>query len=319
MTQHEHPSNVTADHAYALLTSDLNTLLGQAKEVHSRSADRDIQKCVLLSIKTGACPEDCGYCSQSARYDTGLQRENLLELDQVKDQARKAREAGASRFCMGAAWRDVPQGKQFEKVLDMISAVADEGLEVCCTLGMASESQLHQMKEAGLTAYNHNLDTSREYYPKIISTRTYDDRLNTLRAARKAGVQLCCGAILGMGESIRDRASVLAELANMNPPPESVPINLLVPIEGTPLENAKEVPFEEFLRTIAVARILMPTTRVRLSAGRNHLSQDEQRLCMEAGANSIFFGEKLLTTENVDPALDNNMLAGMTTQESLNV
>jgi biotin synthase len=281
-----------------------------AKRLHQKYAKPDIQKCVLLSIKTGGCPEDCGYCSQSAHYKTSTEPQALMPKEDILQQARLAKKVGASRFCMGTAWRQIPseQDEKFQRVVDVIHQVSELGMEVCCTLGMATESQLKKLKEAGLTAYNHNLDTSREFYPSVTSTRTYDDRLITLRAAREAGVQLCSGGILGLGEGIADRASLLRELAGFNPHPESVPVNLLVPIEGTPMEKNEAVPFEDFLRTIAVARILMPMSRVRLSAGRNQLTEEQQKLCFEAGANSIFYGERLLTAENVAPEIDDKLL-----------
>lgn len=291
----------TTDEVHALLTSPLDELLRRAAETHAKYGAQDVQQCMLLSVKTGACPEDCGYCSQSAHFKTKLQPEALMDVDSVLATAREAKEGGATRFCMGAAWREVPPetDRRFDAMLKMISGVAELGLEVCCTLGMAKESQLRKMREAGLTAYNHNLDTSREHYANVITTRTYDDRLETIRAAQRAGVQVCCGGILGLGESVRDRAAMLAELAALDPHPESVPVNLLVPIEGTPLQGAAPVPFEEFLRVVAAARILMPKSRVRLSAGRNTLSEAEQMMCFSVGANSIFVGEKLLTAPNV--------------------
>lgn len=292
--------NWTKEEAFGLLTGPMEPLLARAKQVHSEYAQKDVQQCQLLSIKTGACPEDCGYCAQSARFKTAVKPEALMDVATVVETARNAAANGASRFCMGAAWRQAPSDRRFEAVLEMIEGVAATGMEVCCTLGMATEDQLRKMKEAGLTAYNHNLDTSREHYADVITTRTYDDRLATLSAARRAGVQVCCGGILGLGENIPDRASFLVELANMDPHPESVPINLLVAVEGTPLQDAAAVPFEEFLRCVATARIMMPRSRVRLSAGRNTLSQEEQLRCFEAGANSIFVGEKLLTTPNVE-------------------
>jgi len=303
--------NWTTDEVLAVLTQPLPELLARAEALHEQYADHDVQQCKLLSVKTGACPEDCGYCSQSAHFKTELPVEPLLAVERVKEEAKAAKADGATRFCMGAAWRDIPKDRRFDNILEMIKGVAAEGLEVCATLGMASPEQLQKMGEAGLTAYNHNLDTSREHYSKIITTRTYDDRLATLKAARRAGVQLCSGGILGMGESERDRAAMLAELAGFNPHPESVPINLLVPIAGTPLENAPPIPFESFLRTVATARVVMPESRVRLSAGRNTLSDEEQRQCFKAGANSIFVGEKLLTTENVPWETDRATLASL--------
>ena len=306
----------TTEEVFGVMTGPLAPLLANARAIHERHADKDIQRCVLLSVKTGNCPEDCGYCSQSAHFKTEVNPEALLPEQQVLDAAEQAVAQGATRFCMGAAWRSIPPvgDARFERILKMIRGVSNLGLEVCCTLGMAEPEQLLQMREAGLTAYNHNLDTSREHYPKIISTRTYDDRLETLKAARACGVQLCSGGILGMGESLTDRAALLAELACFDPHPESVPINLLVPIEGTPLEGNPAVPFEEFLRCVATARIAMPRTRVRLSAGRNTLSQEQQLQCFSAGANSIFMGEKLLTTPNVPIEKDRKLYEAVVRQ-----
>lgn len=301
----------TQAEVHALLTGPLEPLIARAKQMHARYAAQDVQQCQLLSIKTGACPEDCGYCSQSAHFKTTIKPEALMDVDRVLETAREAKAQGASRFCMGAAWRKAPGDKRFEAVLEMIRGVADMKMEVCCTLGMATEDQLRQMKEAGLTAYNHNLDTSREHYEKVITTRTYDDRLETLANARRAGVQVCCGGILGLGENNQDRAAFLTELATMDPHPESVPVNLLVPIEGTPLQDTPPVPFEEFLRAVATARVLMPKSRVRLSAGRNTLTEEQQRECFAAGANSIFVGEKLLTAPNVDWDQDLRMVESL--------
>ncbi len=298
----------TQQEIYGLLTSPLEELTSRAQEIHKKYSRTDIQQCQLMSIKTGACPEDCGYCSQSAHFETDLASEPLLPVEKVVDAAKRAKAVGASRFCMGAAWRDIPQDQRFENVLKMIEGVAATGMEVCCTLGMANGEQLKRMKTAGLTAYNHNIDTSREYYPHIVTTRTFAERIETLHMAREAGVQLCSGGILGMGETIWDRAGMLMELSSFNPHPESVPINLLVPIEGTPLENSKPVPFEEFLAVVSVARILMPQSRVRLSAGRNTLTSDQQKQCFLAGANSIFVGERLLTAPNVDRDFDMSLL-----------
>lgn len=300
----------TAEEAYSILTLPWDELGSRARRVHEEFAEKDVQRCQLLSIKTGGCPEDCGYCSQSAHFKTDIALEPLLSVEKVVSAAKTAKDCGATRFCMGAAWRDIPEDSRFDAVLKMIRGVADTGLEVCCTLGMATEWQLQEMGRAGLTAYNHNLDTSREHYKNIITSRTYDDRLETLKSARRAGVQLCTGGILGLGETVKDRASLLAELASFNPHPESVPINLLVPIRGTLLETAKPVPFDDFVRTIATARILMPRSRVRLSAGRNTLSQEEQLECFRVGANSIFIGEKLLTAPNVALEKDEEMLSG---------
>jgi len=297
----------TPEEILSLMTGPLDSLLEQARQTHLRYAAQDVQQCKLLSVKTGACPENCGYCSQSAHFKTDLSTEPLLTVDKVLAAATQAKSEGATRFCLGAAWRQIPEGERFDRILKMIGGVAELGMEVCCTLGMANQDQLKRMKDAGLTAYNHNLDTSREHYPKVVTTRTYDDRIQTLQAARKAGVQLCCGGILGLGESLRDRAAMLAELASFNPHPESVPINLLVPIEGTPLQNPSPVPFEEFLRMVATARIVMPESRVRLSAGRASLTEEQQLACFRAGANSIFVGEKLLTTPNVSAERDERL------------
>src|SRR5436305_9573721 len=267
--------------------------------------------CRLLSIKTGGCPEDCAYCPQSAHYQTGVERQQLLEVDEVMIAARSAKADGATRFCMGAAWRQAPQGKEFESVLASVRAVAALGMEVCCTLGMLTEMQAQQLKEAGLTAYNHNLDTSPEFYSSIITTRVYDDRLKTLAAVRKAGITVCCGGVLGMGEREADRIGLLQQLATLNPHPESVPINMLVRVAGTPLANMPELDPLEMVRAIATARILMPASRVRLAAGRKQLSPEAVTLCFLAGANSIFVGEKLLTTPNPGPDEDEQLLQSL--------
>ncbi|HSI09373.1 MAG TPA: biotin synthase BioB [Rariglobus sp.] len=274
-------------------------LLFRAQEIHRKHQDpAGVQLCTLQSIKTGRCPEDCKYCPQSSRYSTGLEPEPLMETASILDAAKAARAGGASRFCMGAAWREVRDGAQFNSVLETVKGVSDLGLEVCCTLGMLREDQAKRLKESGCTVYNHNLDTSREYYPEIIGTRTYDDRLNTIAAVRRAGLQVCSGGIMGLGETADDRLKLLVELASISPQPDSVPINALVPVPGTPLaDNAKVDPFD-FVRVIAIARILMPKTMVRLSAGRTEMSDELQALCFMAGANSIFLGEKLLTTPN---------------------
>jgi len=274
-------------------------LMYRAQNVHREFHDPlEVQRCTLLSIKTGGCPEDCAYCPQSAHYQTGVEDEELLELDNVLRAARKAKEGGSTRFCMGAAWREVADGPEFDRVLDMVRGVAGIGLEVCCTLGMMTPDQARRLKEAGLYAYNHNLDTSEDFYKKIISTRSYGERLETLRVARQAGITLCSGGILGMGEGLDDRLSMLEVLAGMNPHPESVPINNLVQVPGTPMEGLEAVKPMEMIRMIATARILMPEARVRLSAGRLELSLEAQALCFLAGANSIFTGDKLLTTSN---------------------
>jgi biotin synthase len=280
-------------------------LIHRAQTVHREQfGDNKVQLCSLLSVKTGGCPEDCAYCPQAARYQTGVEAEPLMEVREVVAAARKAREAGATRFCMGAAWREVKDGPQFDRVLEMVRGVKRLGLEACCTLGMLSADQAVRLKEAGLDAYNHNLDTSREKYGDIITTRAYEDRLRTLQNVRRAGITVCCGGILGMGESIDDRCELLRTLAALDPQPESVPINALVPVAGTPLAGMAKVPTLEMVRSIATARILMPRALVRLSAGRQQLSEEAQLLCMLAGANSVFFGEKLLTTGNPAYAQD---------------
>lgn len=285
-------------------------LIFRAQEVHRRHHDpAGIQLCTLQSVKTGRCPEDCSYCPQSAHYETGLAAEPLLATEPILASARAARAGGASRFCMGAAWREVRDGPQFESVLASVRGVAALGLEVCCTLGMLTGGQAARLKEAGCTVYNHNLDTSREYYPEIISSRSYDDRLATLASVREAGLQVCSGGILGMGESVEDRLKLLRELAALDPQPDSVPINALIPVPGTPM--AKQAPVDpfEFVRIIATARILMPRAMVRLSAGRTTMTDECQALCFIAGANSIFLGEKLLTTPNPDRNEDLGLLA----------
>lgn len=270
---------------------------------------REVQQCTLLSIKTGGCPEDCKYCSQSSRFETEVKAEKLMEVEAVLDNARMAKSAGSTRFCMGAAWRGVSQvgPRQFNRVLDMVSQIRDMGLEVCATLGMLNAEQAAALKKAGLTAYNHNLDTSREYYPHIITSRVYDDRLNTLAVVRDAGISVCCGGIIGLGEAHEDRVSLLHTLATLPEHPESVPVNALVANKGTPLEDAETVPIWDLCRMIATTRIVMPRTMVRLSAGRVSLSESEQALCFMAGANSIFTGDKLLTTPNPDFSADSAM------------
>jgi biotin synthase len=284
-------------------------LVDRARAVHRESfAASEVQLCSLLSVKTGGCPEDCAYCPQAARYHTGVEAEPLLSTGTVLAAARKARAAGATRFCMGAAWREVKDGAPFDRVLDMVRGVRELGLEACCTLGMLTPDQARRLKDAGCTAYNHNLDTSREAYGSIITTRTYDDRLRTLRAVREAGITVCSGGIIGMGESIDDRCDLLRELAAQDPHPESVPVNLLVRVAGTPLAERPPVPAMEMVRMIATARILMPRAMVRLSAGRLQMSEEAQLLCMMAGANSIFFGDKLLTTGNPGYASDMALL-----------
>jgi biotin synthase len=286
-------------------------LVYRAQTVHRATfGEPEVQLCSLLSIKTGGCPEDCAYCPQSARYQTGVKAERLMETGDVLDAARKARAAGATRFCMGAAWREVKDGSQFDRVLAMVRGVRALGMEACVTLGMLTPDQARRLKEAGLSAYNHNLDTSAEFYGEIIATRDYDDRLRTLAAVRAAGISVCSGGILGMGESVDDRCELLRTLANQEVHPESVPINALVAVPGTPLEHQKPVSPVEMARAIATARILMPAAMVRLSAGRMQMSQEAQLLCMMAGANSLFFGEKLLTTGNPEYAADMALLEG---------
>ncbi|MFP6626770.1 MAG: biotin synthase BioB [Deltaproteobacteria bacterium] len=293
----------------------LPDLLFKAQAVHRENhPGGQVQLCSLLSIKTGACPEDCAYCPQSAHYQTGLSSESLMSVQDVLAKADLAREAGATRFCMGAAWREVRDGNDFDNVLEMVSGVRELGMEACVTLGMLTGEQAVRLKEAGLSAYNHNLDTSREYYEEIITTRRYDDRLDTLRHVREAGITVCSGGIIGMGESNDDRCLMLIELANLPSHPESVPINSLVAVEGTPLAGQKPVEAFEMVRMIATARIMMPTSMVRLSAGRSELGQEAQLLCFMAGANSIFYGERLLTTGNPDTDEDQALLekAGLT-------
>lgn len=300
----------TREEARALHDLPLTELLFRAQTVHRQHQPPDaIQLCTLLSIKTGACPEDCSYCPQSARYDTGVEAERLMDVDDVLEKARQAKEAGASRFCMGAAWRSPKKGsEQFDRVLDMVRGVRELGLEACATLGMLDDEQTQQLKDAGLTAYNHNLDTSEEFYGEIITTRTYEDRLQTIRRVADAGISVCAGGIIGMGEGVDDRIGMLVTLANLSPQPESVPINALVRVDGTPLADRDPVGSLELVRMCAVARILMPGARVRLSAGRSELSREAQLLCFMAGANSIFFGDKLLTTGNPDHQADLDLL-----------
>jgi biotin synthase len=289
----------TVDEALALLETPLLDLLHRAQAVHqAHNADDRIQLASLLSIKTGGCPEDCKYCPQSAHYDVELRREPLAEVERVLAAARAARDRGATRFCMGAAWREARRGPEFDAVLEMVRGVRALGLEACATLGMLTQDQADRLAEAGLTAYNHNIDTGPDYYGQIITTRDFADRLATLEKVRRAGVTLCTGGIIGMGESLRDRAHMLQVLAALTPHPESVPINALVAVPGTPLADRPEVDPLELVRMCAAARIMMPRAKVRLSAGRSRLSREAQILCFLAGANSIFFGERLLTTAN---------------------
>jgi biotin synthase len=293
----------------SIYTAPLPDLIFRAQTVHRQHHRPDeVQGCVLLSIKTGGCPEDCAYCPQSARYHTDVARQELLGVDETLAAATRAREQGATRFCMGAAWRDVPHGKQFDRVLTMVRGVRELGMEACCTLGMLNDTQAEALAEAGLSAYNHNLDTSPEFYGEIITTRTYDDRLQTLARVRRAGITVCSGGIIGMGEDRPVRYRLLQQLSSLNPHPESVPINLLVRVEGTPLAHQPPEDPLEMARMIATARILMPASIVRLSAGRLSLSQEAQALCFLAGANSVFLGDKLLTTPNPEMDADRSLL-----------
>jgi biotin synthase len=290
----------------------LPDLIFRAQTVHRQMHAPDrVQTCQLISIKTGGCPEDCAYCPQSAHYDTDVERQGLLDPQQVISVAKAAADRGVTRFCMGAAWRQAPEGREFENVLEMVRGVSALGMEVCCTLGMLTEGQAVRLKDAGLTAYNHNLDTSPEFYGSIITTRVYDDRLRTLSAVRKAGITVCCGGILGMGERDSDRIGLLHQLASLEPHPESVPINMLVRVAGTPMAALPALDPLEMVRAIATARILMPTSRVRLAAGRKQLSPEAVALCFLAGANSIFVGEKLLTTPNPGPDEDEQLLLSL--------
>jgi biotin synthase len=293
----------------ALFEQPFSDLIFQAQTVHRANFDPNaVQVSTLLSIKTGGCSEDCGYCPQAARYHTEVENEPLMQIDEVLTAAKAAKESGASRFCMGAAWRS-PKQKDLEPVLKMIAEVKAMGLETCATLGMLKEGQAAQLKEAGLDYYNHNLDTAPEFYGDVITTRTYQDRLDTLDSVREADINVCCGGIIGMGESRVQRAGLIAQLANMERPPESVPINLLTQVEGTPLHGTEELDPLEFVRTIAVARITMPKSFVRLSAGRQSMSESIQALCFIAGANSVFYGEKLLTTANPEADTDKKLFA----------
>jgi biotin synthase len=296
----------------------LTTLIYRAQVAHHKFQDPSgVQLCTLKSIKTGACPEDCKYCPQSAHSDVGIEKEALLNTETILQDAVAAKKGGATRFCMGAAWRRVPRGEQFESLLNTVKSVSELGMEVCCTLGSLEQEQANALKEAGCAVYNHNLDTSREFYSEIITTRTFDERLDNIRKVREAGMEVCSGGIIGMGESIDDRLKMLQELANLDPYPDSVPINALIACKGTPLESQKFVDSFEFVRVIATARILMPKTMVRLSAGRTEMNDELQALCYLAGANSIFLGDKLLTTANPDSSDDYRLLnkLGLTSLE----
>jgi biotin synthase len=303
----------TIDEIVAIHDLPLLDLIAQANRVHRHFHDvSDVQKASLLSIKTGGCPEDCAYCPQSAHHrEVRLDKTDMMETEAVLALAARAKSAGADRFCMGAAWRNVRDGEAFDAVLDMVRGVRALGMEACVTLGMLNAAQAERLKGAGLTAYNHNLDTSPEFYQSIVTTRIYEDRLATLRAVRAAGLQMCCGGIIGMGEAVRDRASMLQTLAGFDPHPESVPINALVPVAGTPLGQRERIDAIDFVRMIATARIVLPAARVRLSAGRSVLNREAQILCMVAGANSIFYGEALLTMPNVAEAEDDALFAAL--------
>jgi biotin synthase len=285
-------------------------LIQRSREVYLANWKGDeVQLCTLLSIKTGGCSEDCGYCAQSARYHTGVRAEKLMRVDEVLPVARRARENGSTRFCMGAAWRGVRDGdKKFEQVLETVREVSKLGMEVCVTLGQLTSAEARKLKQAGVTAYNHNIDTSPDFYPHIVSTHSFNDRLNTIAAVQESGMSLCCGGIIGMGESELDRLKMLEVLSNFDPPPESVPINCLMPMPGTPLEDQPAIDIFELVRLIATTRIVLPRSKVRLSAGRTRLSREAQALCFFAGANSIFYGEKLLTAQNPGVDEDRDLL-----------
>ncbi|HRB69926.1 MAG TPA: biotin synthase BioB, partial [Chitinophagales bacterium] len=284
-------------------------LVYEAATVHRQNNDpNEIQVCTLLSVKTGGCTEDCSYCPQAARYNTGLKAHKLMDVNEVLEKALEAKQTGSTRFCMGAAWREIRDNRDFDRVLDMVKGVNEIGLEVCCTMGMLTEEQAQKLKSAGLSAYNHNVDTSEDYYDKIITTRTYDDRLKTIGHVRKAGISVCSGGIIGLGESVDARIGLVHTLASLPQAPDSVPINALVPVEGTPMEGLKRVSAFEMVRMIATVRIVLPNTQVRLSAGRLDMTVAEQALCFMAGANSIFAGDKLLTTPNPNFTDDMEML-----------
>jgi biotin synthase len=309
----------TREEITEIYNTPLLELIYRAATVHREYHDTaEVQVCTLLSIKTGGCSEDCAYCPQAARYNTGVNVQALMKTDEVLDYARKAKEAGSTRFCMGAAWREVRDNRDFDRVIDMVKGVNELGMEVCCTMGMLTEDQARKLHDAGLYAYNHNLDTSEGHYGDIITTRTYDDRLNTLENVRKAGISVCSGGIIGLGETHEDRIGMLHTLSTLPEHPSSVPINALVPVAGTPLQHNKKVDIWEMVRMIATARILMPASMVRLSAGRNEMSVTEQAFCFMAGANSIFAGEKLLTTPNPSFADDRMMfdLLGLKPREA---
>ena len=300
--------NWTKEEIINVYNKPMMDLLYEAATIHREHHDPNVvQVSTLLSIKTGGCPEDCGYCPQAARYHTDIEGNDLMSVSQVKAQALRAKSTGSSRVCMGAAWRNVKDGPEFDQVLEMVRTINKLDMEVCCTLGMITENQAHRLAEAGLYAYNHNLDTSEEYYKEVISTRGFEDRLQTIENVRKTNVTVCSGGIIGMGESIDDRAGMLVALSTLNPQPESVPINALVAVEGTPMEDEKPVEIWEMIRMVATTRIVMPETQVRLSAGRTEMSREGQAMCFFAGANSIFAGDKLLTTPNPDVNDDKKM------------
>lgn len=308
MTRHDW----TRDEIRSIHDLPFPDLMHQAQTVHRHHHDpREVQLCTLLSIKTGGCPEDCAYCPQSAHYDTGVDAEGLLDLDLVLDAARAAAHHGSTRFCMGAAWRSAPRGRQFERVLEMVRGVRELGMEACCTLGMLEQGQVDALQKAGLTAYNHNLDTGPDFYADIISTRTYADRLKTLRMVRDSGITVCSGGIVGMGETIDDRIAMLEVLASFDPHPESIPINALVRVAGTPLGELPPIDPIAMVRMVATARIVFPAARVRLSAGRTEMSTEMQALCFLAGANSLFTGERLLTTPNPGDDHDTQLLSAL--------
>lgn len=305
------------EQARALHDLPLFELIDRARAVHLRyHPQNEVQLCTLLSVKTGGCPEDCAYCPQSAHYETPVSRQPMLDVPAVVAAAQRAKEHGATRFCMGAAWREVKDGPQFDSVLEMVRQVKHLGLEACCTLGMLAPHQAEQLKAAGLDAYNHNIDTSKQHYRSIVSTREQQQRFETLQNVRRAGITVCSGGIIGMGESVDDRCMMLVQLANLDPHPESVPINALVRVEGTPLASLPPIDPADFLRMVAVARLMMPRSRVRLSAGRTELSKEAQLMCLYAGANSVFYGETLLTTQNPDTRDDDDLIqsAGLNVQ-----
>lgn len=314
-------NNWTRAEVVEIFNSPLLDLVFRAATMHRKyNQASEVQVCTLLSVKTGGCPEDCAYCPQAARYQTGVNVHKLMDVEEVLEAAKEAKDSGSTRFCMGAAWREVRDNRDFDKVIDMVKGVNQMGMEVCCTMGMLTEAQAKRMKEAGLHAYNHNLDTSEDFYEEIITTRTYDDRIETLENVRKAGVKVCSGGIIGMGETTEDRIGMLHTLATLPEHPESVPVNALVPVEGTPLEEQPRVSIWEMVRMVATARILMPQARVRLSAGRLFLSTVEQAFLFMAGANSIFAGDKLLTTANNEVSDDKAMfdLLGLIPQLPIN-